>query len=64
MLKINNKPKVLYILLIMKWKQMSRFALKLSLGQIKAPKKLIALDIGSLSTGVAVSCPYIQKSYV
>jgi hypothetical protein len=48
----------------MKWKNISRFGMKLALGQIKGPKKLIALDIGSLSTGIAVSCPNLQKSYV
>lgn len=34
---------------------MSRFGMKLALGQIKGSKKLIGLDIGSLSTGVSIS---------
>lgn len=48
----------------MKWKQMSRFGMKLALGQIKNPKKLIGLDIGTLSTGVSISDSYLTKSYV
>lgn len=30
----------------MKWKKMSRFGMKLALGQMTGPKKLLALDIG------------------
>jgi hypothetical protein len=40
----------------MKWKNVTKFGMKLALGQIKAPKRLLSLDIGSFSTGVAVSC--------
>jgi hypothetical protein len=40
----------------MKWKLMSRFGMKLALSQMPNPKKLISLDVGSLSTGMAVSC--------
>lgn len=46
---------IIILELIMKWKQMSRFGMKLALGQIKGSKKLIGLDIGSLSTGVSIS---------
>jgi hypothetical protein len=38
--------------------------MKLSLGQIKSKKKLLGLDIGSTTTGVAVSDMLLQKSYV
>lgn len=43
---------------------MSRFAMKLALGQINGPKKLLGLDIGSQSTGISVSDSTLTKSYV
>jgi RNase H-fold protein (predicted Holliday junction resolvase) len=38
--------------------------MKLALGQIKDKKRLLGLDIGQSSTGVAVSDFMLQKSYV
>lgn len=48
----------------MKCKKMSRYGMKLALGRIIGPKRLLALDIGTLTTGVAISCPSLQKTYV
>lgn len=50
--------------LIMKWKKMSRYGMKLALNQMEAPKKLISLDVGTISTGVGISCSNLHKSYV
>ncbi len=48
----------------MKLRNVSRYGMKLSLEQIKGPKKLIAVDVGSKSTAIAVSCTNLQKAYV
>lgn len=48
----------------MRWKKVSRFGMKLALSQLEGPKKLISFDIGSMNTGVAVSCPHLERSYV
>lgn len=48
----------------MNWKQTSRFGMKLALGQAPSPKRIISIDVGALSTGIAISCPSLQKPYV
>lgn len=48
----------------MGWKKMSKYAIKLHLQQKASPKKLIGLDIGTSFTGISISCPYLQKTYV
>lgn len=45
-------------------KSMTRFGMKLALSQIQGPKRILALDVGTLNTGVAVSCPQLKQSYV
>lgn len=48
----------------MAWKKVSSFAMKLHLNRIEGPKQVLALDIGTLSTGVAISCLDLKKAYV
>ena len=48
----------------MGWKQMSQFGLKLYLNQQPGPKKLLGFDIGSINTGVSVSCDSLTNAYV
>lgn len=48
----------------MHWKEASRFGMKLALSQLPDPKRVIGLEIGSVSTAVSVSCSSLQKAYV
>ena len=48
----------------MAWKKLSHFAMKMHLNKINGPKQILALDMGSLWTGVAISCYNLKKAYV
>lgn len=47
----------------MKFEKLTNFQLKLLLNRQQIPK-LIGLDIGTVSTGVAVSCEKMKEAFV